>query len=160
MTPDRLLDVVRTVADSLGFDLVDVRQQGTPSRPIVKVRAELVGAAAGTTTDDCARLSRALEQALEGSGAVGAAYVLEVSSPGIERPVRFLEHWRRYVGRRVSLKAPGIAGRQVAVVEAVPDDDTVEVRLADGQLVRVPLTDVKDAVLVYDWPAAGRKTKH
>jgi ribosome maturation factor RimP len=158
MTPERLLQTVRDVVETLGFELVDLRQSGTPSRPVLKVRADRPagGPGAAITTDDCAALSRALERRLEDEGAVGARYVLEVSSPGVERPVRFPAHWRRYVGHRVTLKAAGLSGRLVAVIRAVPDDETVLVEL-DGRQVRLALKDVKDATLVYDWPAAGRK---
>lgn len=161
MSPERLLEMVRDVVASLGFELVDLRQTGTPSRPVLKVRADRAeaGPGAGITTDDCAALSRALERRLEGEGAVGATYVLEVSSPGIERPVRFLEHWRRYVGRRVLVKAAGVPGRQEAVIHAVPDDDTVELALPGAKATRVRLADIREATLVHDWPAPGTKRK-
>ncbi len=161
MSPEQVQDLVRGVVESLGFELVDLRQSGMPSRPVLKVRADRPpdGPGPAITTDDCAVLSRALERALEAGGAVGTTYVLEVSSPGVERPVRFPEHWRRYTGRRVMLRAAGIPGRPVVVIEAVPDAATVEVRLPTGQVARVALGDVKDAVLVYDWPAKGMK-KH
>lgn len=161
MTPDQLLHLIRGTLESLGFELVDLRQMGTPSRPVLKVRADRQGAdhGAAITTDDCAVLSRALERRLEAEGAVGATYVLEVSSPGVERPVRFPEHWRRYIGRRVTLKAAGVPGRPTAVIRGVPDDATVEVELPGGEQVRLALESVKEATLVYDWPAAGQKKR-
>jgi ribosome maturation factor RimP len=158
VTPDQLLHIVRATVQELGFELVDLRHAGSPSRPILKVRADRpTGPGAAVTTDDCALLSRALERRLEAEGAVGATYVLEVSSPGVERPVRFPAHWRQYIGRRVTLRAAGVAGRPVAVIRGVPDDATVELELPGGEQVRLALHDVKEATLVYDWPAAGNK---
>ncbi len=159
MTPERLLGLVKQEVEARGFELVDFRQAGSPGRPVLQIRADRPTSepGAGITTDECATLSRALERRLEDAGAVGTTYVLEVSSPGIERPVRFIEHWRSLVGRRVRVRAAGIPGRSEAVIAAVPDQETVELRLPDESLVRVALKDVKDAVLVYDWPAAGLK---
>lgn len=159
MTSEQLLVLVKHEVEARGFELVDFRQAGSPGRPVLKIRADRPTSepGAGITTDECATLSRALERRLEDEGAVGTTYVLEVSSPGIERPVHFVEHWRQYVGRRVRVRARGLAGKVEAVIAGVPADDTVELRLADGSLVRVALQDVKDAVLAWDWPAAGMK---
>jgi ribosome maturation factor RimP len=161
VTPDQLLDLVRATLEEFGFELVDLRQLGSPSRPVLKVRADRSdpGAGAAITTDDCAVLSRALERRLETGGAVGVTYVLEVSSPGVERPVRFPEHWRRYIGRRVVVRAAGVPGRPTVVICGVPDDATVELALPGGEQVRLALRDVKEATLVYDWPAPGMKRK-
>jgi ribosome maturation factor RimP len=161
VTPDQLLYLVRSTVQELGFELVDLRHSGSPSRPILRVRADrpATGPGAVFTTDDCALLSRALERRLEAEGAVGATYVLEVSSPGVERPVRFPAHWRQYVGRRVTLRAAGVAGRPIAVIRGVPDDDTVDLELPGGEQVRLAMHDVKEATLVYDWPVAGKKLK-
>lgn len=159
MTPEQLLVLVKQEVEARGFELVDFRQAGSHGRPVLKIRADrpTSGPGAGITTDECATLSRALERRLEDEGAVGTTYVLEVSSPGIERPVRFVEHWRSYLGRRVRVRASGLRGGIEAVIAGVPDDDTVELKLADDSIVRVALKDVKDAVLVYEWPAAGMK---
>jgi ribosome maturation factor RimP len=94
---------------------------------------------------------------LEEGGHVGAAYVLEVSSPGIERPLRFVEHWRRAVGRRARLRAKDVKGHPEVEIVAVPDEASVDVRLPGGEVRRIPLADVKDATLVVDWKAVGRQ---
>ena len=112
MTPERLLGLVKQEVEARGFELVDFRQAGSPGRPVLQIRADRPTSepGAGITTDECATLSRALERRLEDAGAVGTTYVLEVSSPGIERPVRFIEHWRSLVGRRVRVRAEGSRG--------------------------------------------------
>ncbi len=101
------------VAD-LGFELVELQVSGPDSRRTMHLRIDLPGGGGlgrGVTTADCAVVSRALERQLEAAGAVGPHWRLEVSSPGIERPVRFPEHWRRYVGREVRVKVMGLPGR-------------------------------------------------
>lgn len=159
MTPDRLLETVRATVEELGFELVDLRQSGPPSRPVLKIRADRVASrpGAGITTGDCAALSRTLERRLEDLGAVGPQYVLEVSSPGIERPIRFPDHWRRYVGRQARVRAPGLPGHPTVRIGPVNEDDTVELVLPAGEHVRLRIAEIREATLVYEWPAAVKK---
>ena len=57
------------------------------------------------TVEDCAKASRVIEARLDGGDLVAERYVLEVSSPGVERPLRNAAEWRRYVGRRATVKS-------------------------------------------------------
>jgi ribosome maturation factor RimP len=76
---------------------------------------------------------------------------IEVSSPGIERPLRWPEHWRRFIGARVRLRSPVLPGRPVAVIRAVPDDDHVTLAI-EGQGERTLAFDqIRQATLVVDW---------
>ena len=162
MSTDPLLDLVLSQVEGAGFELVDLRRTGTPARPILSVRADRPDSTPGhgITTEECARLSRAIEAALEAAALVGPRYVLEVSSPGVERPVRFPGHWRRYVGRRVTLHVARMPGRPVAEIIAVPTDDTVTLRLPIGEDATIRLADIRSATLVHDWPAPQPKKKH
>src|SRR5439155_683087 len=106
----------------------------------------------GITVDECAQVSRALEAWLDEAGILGPRYILEVSSPGIERPLRWREHWIRFVGHDVNVRLPG-RGRVRATIVRVPDDaDTIVLRLKgeSGEVV-VPIADTRDARLVVDW---------
>jgi ribosome maturation factor RimP len=162
MTPDSLLDLVRNLVEGAGFELVEFRRSGEAARPVLSIRADRPDSTPGhgISTEECARLSRAIEAALETAEAVGPRYTLEVSSPGIERPVRFPEHWRRYIGRRVTLHVARMKGRPVAEIVAVSTDDAVTVRLETGEEVTLRLDDIRSATLVYDWPAPQPKKKN
>lgn len=157
MIPDLLLERIRSEIEALGFELVDLRVTGTAHRPVIKVRADRVQSVpgAGITAEECARLSRALEHRLEEDRLVGPSYVLEVSSPGIERPVRYPAHWRRFIGERVRLRAVGVSGRQDAEIEGLPDDSTVRLKFSDGTIRDLPIADVREATLIVDWKKAG-----
>lgn len=158
MPLDTLLDRIRELVEALGFELADLRRAGTRNRPILQVRIDRPDSAPGhgVTADDCSAVSRALERALEGEGLVGPAYVLEVSSPGLERPLRWPQHWRRFVGRRARVRARGLTGRPEVDIAGMPDDAHVALRLPDGALVTIALADVTDATLVVDWTTPGR----
>ena len=74
----------------------------------------------------------------------------------LERPLRWPQHWRRFVGRRARVRARGLAGRPEVDIAGVPDDAHVALRLPDGALVTIALADVTDATLVVDWTTPGR----
>lgn len=160
MSFDDLIYPVRQQVAALGFELVDLRRSGSAQRPLLQVRIDRPDSVPGhgVTAEDCVRVSRALERFLEERGAVGPRYVLQVSSPGVERPVRWPEHWRRFVGRRVRLKGRH-SSRSPAVILAVPDDAHVSLRLADGAEATIPLDEIQSATLVVDWPAPRPRKK-
>ncbi len=151
-------EIRRRVAD-LGFEVVDLRRQGAGSRVRLQVRVDRPDAEPGhgITIDECAAVSRALESWLDEAQILGARYVLEVSSPGIERPVRWREHWERFRGREVNVRIEG-RGRFRAVIHGVHADADVVVLqpTAGGDVEDVPLDQVRDATLVVDWKAVER----
>jgi len=159
MSVDALLLPIRDHVAGLGFELVDLRLTGTLQRPILQVRVDRPDSrpGQGVTAEDCAGISRSLERFLESRAMVGPRYVLEVSSPGLERPLRWPEHWRRFVGQRARVRAPALGGRRVVEILAVPDEAHVVVRSDDGSETTLVLDDVAEANLVVDWGTIGKK---
>ena len=148
MLSDTLIEAFRTRLEALGFYLADLRIGGTPNRPLVQVRIDKPPpAVGGVTVDDCATASRALEAWLDVGGPLGNRYVLEVSSPGIDRPVRWHRHWIRFVGRDVNVRLAGM-GRVKARIVAVPNAETVVLE-PEGKLAQeYRMIEVKDARLL------------
>jgi ribosome maturation factor RimP len=146
---DSLLEAVRRHVADLGFELIDFQRSGPPQRPSIQVRIDRPDSRPGhgVTAGDCAQVSRALERWFETAVGPGPCYLLQVSSPGIERPVRFPEHWRRYLGRTVRITASSVAGHPLAVIVDVPDEEHVRLGLPDGNEVLLKMTDLKDALL-------------
>ena len=159
MSADALLVPIRDHIAGLGFELVDLRRTGTLQRPILQVRVDRPDSrpGQGITADDCAGISRSLERFLESRAMVGPRYVLEVSSPGLERPLRWPEHWRRFIGRQARLRADSLTGRQRVEILAVPDDERVIVRREDGSEISLPLEEIREATLIPDVEAFGRR---
>jgi ribosome maturation factor RimP len=147
MLTDSLVEAFRTRLEALGFDLADLRIGGTPNRPLVQVRIDCPPRS--VTVEDCTRVSRALEQWLDADGPLGIRYMLEVSSPGIERPVKWHRHWARFVGRDVNVKLAGM-GRVKARIVSVPTTETVVLQPQGGMEREYRLSDVKDARLASD----------
>ena len=80
---------LETRIEALGYELVDLETAGSKTRPLLRLRIDRPGSepGKGVTVDDCTRVSRALQQYLDEQQDLGDRYVLEVSSPGIERPL-------------------------------------------------------------------------
>lgn len=147
---EQLQHVVTQELDGVGFDLVELRQGGTRSRPVLEVRIDRRDGEK-VTVDDCARASRALEARLDAGDLVNERYVLQVSSPG-ERPLRTPAEWRRFVGRWASVLAPDAGGRFEAEIVDVQDAEgeaAVTLRPERGEARRVPLAAIKEARLSF-----------
>ena len=107
------------------------------------------------TVDDCSRASRAIEARLDAEPAIaGDRYVLEVSSPGVERPLRTAADWRRFAGKDANVLSEAVGGRATVVIVGVDGEagsETVVVRDARGTERRIPLAEVREARLVFHW---------
>jgi ribosome maturation factor RimP len=152
MSADALLSSIRDHITSLGFELVDLRRTGALTRPILQVRVDRPDSRPGhgVTADDCATISRSLERFLESRAMVGPRYVLEVSSPGLARPLRWPDQWRRFVGRQARVRAAALPGRSRVEIVAVPDEDHVVVRLESGSELTLAFDAIRDAILIDD----------
>ena len=155
---EALQEIVVKELDPLGLELFELHSRGTRSRPVLDVRVERKDGAK-VTGEDCARASRAIEAKLDQGGIVSDRYVLEVSSPGIERPLRNARDWSKFVGRDAVVtadtvgEAPELSAREVRIVgiEGNAGEEIVVLEDAGGAIHRVPLAAVKKARLAFNW---------
>ena len=156
--PEIELEMEARIA-ALGFELVLLEWAGSRNRPIMRVRMDRPGSGteSSVTVDDCAQVSRALEAWLDEHEDVSERYVLEVSSPGVERPLVRHRDWERFAGRPVVVKGHGVLAERSTRLEAEllgldpGPEPTARLRLGDGTEVGVPLTDIKGAHLLFNW---------
>ena len=125
---DRVSETVSPILWTLGLELADVVCVGQGSRSVVRV---FIDKPEGVTLDDCERAHKALGPALDVADPFPHAYTLEVSSPGLDRPFKRIQDYRRAIGKRVTLKLrEPLAGqwRLVGTLTRVTDDSvTLEV---------------------------------
>lgn len=137
VSTQRVFDALEPVLTAAGYDLEDVSVSAAGRRSVVRVVVDRDG---GVDLDAVADVSRAVSEVLDDSDVMGAAsYVLEVSSPGVDRPLTQPRHWRRATGRLVSVTvgdAGTVRGRVRAADEAgvTLDVDGDEQRVAFDQL--------------------------
>jgi ribosome maturation factor RimP len=142
----------------LGLELFELRSGGTHNRPVLDIRIDRTDGEK-ITVDDCARASRAIEARLDERNYAGSRYVLEVSSPGVERPLRNAADWRRFVGRDAVVTNETIEGGieagsreiKIAGVEGDAGEEIIVGEDGGGKMLRIPLAAVKKARLAFNW---------
>jgi ribosome maturation factor RimP len=125
----KLAGLIGPVAAAVGMDLESVRMTVAGRRRLLRI---VVDSDHGVSLDDVADVSREVSAALDASDVLGEVpYTLEVSSPGVDRPLTEPRHWRRARGRLVRVKVTGegaVTGRVLAA-----DADGVTLGLDDGE---------------------------
>ncbi|HEY6089820.1 MAG TPA: ribosome maturation factor RimP [Gemmatimonadaceae bacterium] len=155
---ETLEDIVLSEIRPLGLELFELKLGGSDGRPVIDVRVEREDGEK-VTVENCAAASRAIEAKLDEKDFGARRYVLEVSSPGIERPLRNARDWGKFVGRTavVTTNVPGDpAGRrtdeiEIAGVEGDAGQEVVTVRNERGDERRFPLAAVEKARLAFHW---------
>jgi ribosome maturation factor RimP len=155
---ETLESLVASEIKPLGLELFEFRIGGSKGRPVLDVRVEREDGKK-VTVDDCAAASRVIEMRLDAEDFGGKRYVLEVSSPGIERPLRNAKDWRRFVGANAVVTTNVVgdpAGRRtdevkIAGVEGDAGQEVVIVHDERGDERRFPLAAVEKARLAFHW---------
>ena len=114
----RIADVIRPVVAAAGMDLESVRVTAAGRRRLLRV---VVDSDRGVSLDDAAAVSRELSAALDTAAVMGDfPYTLEVSSPGVDRPLTEPRHWRRAAGRlvQVAVADAGVVSGRVVSADA------------------------------------------
>jgi ribosome maturation factor RimP len=159
--PD-LVDEVEARLERMGFEMVEAGWVGSAGRPILRIRMDLPDSAPGergVSVGQCASVSRELEPWLDAHPGVPEGYVVEVSSPGVERPLVRPRDWERFKGNPVMVKGrdfPGGKGNRLegdilGLEEDVGGEIMVALLLENGERVRIPLDRIQKAHLVYRW---------
>jgi ribosome maturation factor RimP len=139
-TRDRLAEELTGPMDALGLDLEAVDLTSAGKRRVLRVAIDKDG---GVTMDDIADATREVSRLLDDSDVMGQqSYTLEVSSPGVDRPLTLPRHWRRNAGRLVKVsmsEGDPVIGRITA------SGDDAAVLDVEGTEHRVPFAEVKKA---------------
>ena len=143
--------LVRPVVEGAGLELVDVAFRRESGRRVLSVVVDRDG---GVDLDTIAELAEKVSRRLDVEGFAPGPYALEVSSPGIERPLKRPRDFERQVGKMVKVKtiAP-VDGRTNVTGELVAADDEGIVVAADGGELRIRRADIASARTVVDWDA-------
>jgi ribosome maturation factor RimP len=146
---DAVASLIEPTLEAMGYALVRVMLVGGAGRPTLQVMAERTD---GTdmSVDDCADISEAVSAILDVEDPISGAYTLEVSSPGIDRPLVKKADYERFAGFEAKLEtAQPIAGRKRFRGRLLgTGEDTVRMRLDSGEELDLPLGGIAKAKLV------------
>ncbi len=148
-----ILGKVRAIAEPLaegeGLELVDAEFGGLGGRTVLRLFIDRKGGTQGVSLDDCSGFSRVVSTALDVEDPVQGTYDLEVSSPGLDRPLRKPEHFQKYAGQRVKVKTYGpidTAGARKSFTGKLLGLSGDQVRIdVDGTVFDVPLSQISKA---------------
>ena len=145
----RIRDVAKEITEKGGLEFVRSEIAGTKRNPLVRI---FIDKENGLTVEDCAEVSREIDARLEAEDLIPTKYVLEVSSPGLERELLTVEDFRRFMGKLAKVRTTNettgsktIVGR---IKEVSGENITLEVR-GDGE-VNFPFSAVSKANLKID----------
>lgn len=154
MTNEKLNELLNPLVHDLGLEFVGI--EFSPSRGGSLLRVFIDTPEGNITVDDCERVSREISALLDVNDPIQGRYTLEVSSPGIDRPLFTLEHFMRFIGSEVKVNVGlPIEGRQRfhGVIKGV-DEDRIRIQ-QDGREVLINHANIIKAKLVPDYVALG-----
>lgn len=151
---EQLEQLIEPAVVALGYELVGVEYKPQGRHSLLRV---YIDAPDGITVDDCERVSHQVSGVLDVEDPIQGQYTLEVSSPGLERPLFRPAHYEHFAGSEVQLrlKVPVAGRRKFKGRLQGLRDETVVLEVDDGEQV-FPLADIEYAHLVPDWENLGK----
>ncbi|MFH1856712.1 MAG: ribosome maturation factor RimP [Candidatus Omnitrophota bacterium] len=146
---DKIMEIVKKTLDAFDFQLVELYFKKGRSKEFIKVLIDK--AEGGITSKECVKANKEISLALDNSGVLTQSYVLEVSSPGIDRPLVTKEDFQRKKGKKVKIETTeslkGIAG---AIVD-VTDEAVIIEKEENKERENVPFKLIKKAKIKIEW---------
>lgn len=147
MLAERIAKLITPTLESLGFELVRVQLSGS-QRPTLQVMAEPAGGRV-MSVEDCAEVSRAISALLDVEDPISGTYSLEVSSPGIDRPLTRVKDYERFIGHEAKIETNAPIDGRKRFKGAIKAVDAKAVALdVEGVEIRIPFAEIHKAKLV------------
>ncbi|MCP4682668.1 MAG: ribosome maturation factor RimP [Desulfobacterales bacterium] len=144
-----LTRLIMPVLDEIGFELVDIEYLSGRGRWILRIYVDKTG---GITLDDCARVSREIGDLIDIKDIINHKYVLEVSSPGLDRPLRKEADFFKAIGKKVKVKMlMPIKGRRNFTGYLKDFQQKTLYLEVENKIVELPHRDVKKAKILYEF---------
>lgn len=157
----RILAIAEPIAVERGLEVLDIELGGTASNPIVRVLLDCPDDSRRVSVEDCQAVSQRLGDGLEAYEVLSSNYMLEVSSPGVNRPLKKVEHFQRVVGSKVKFRTKsesGLPQTRIGRLEEV-DGTGITVILENGVAERVAMNEIEKANLEFEFEQKPARKK-
>jgi len=159
-TTARIWELATPLAHAHGMEIIDIefRREGGRGGRVLRLFLDKEG---GAILDELSQVSRELSDILDGENIIDEAYTLEVSSPGINRPLKRPEHFARFIGKKVRVRTRDMINGRRSFLGRLLDVSTVNIALEqDGTRCEIPFEQIEKSNYEHDWSApyaAGSK---
>ncbi|KAA0446048.1 MAG: ribosome maturation factor RimP [Candidatus Thioglobus sp.] len=147
---DKIENLIRPVIEDMDYELLGIEYVASGKHSVLRI---YIDSDKGIGVDDCERVSRQLSSILDVEEPITMAYNLEVSSPGVERPLFHLQHYRRFLGNEIKLRllrpVDGQRKYSGTIGSVSEQDNSIELMSATGKH-RLPIDLIDKANLIYD----------
>lgn len=147
---DKLTQLLRPAVEGLGYELVGIEHLPMGKHTVLRI---YIDSPEGITVSDCSRVSHQVSGVLEVEEPIKGQFTLEVSSPGIDRPLFNFEQFEQFVGSKVKLKLyHAIEGKRkiIGMIESVDGDD-INIKEADtDDSIQLQIDDIDKANIISD----------
>ncbi len=149
---DKIQSVVTPLLRSLGLELFDLQIVGRSLRVFIDKEG-------GVTLEDCTKLSRLLGSALDVTDHIPNAYTLEVSSPGLNRPLRHEKDYYLFVGKKIKLSTTTKIMDQKVFIGRLSgfNGETIDLLTDEGARLKIPFVQVSKACLEVEFPSEKKR---
>jgi len=143
---DKIKKIIEPVINTGGIELYDIEFNRMRGKGLLRVFIEKEG---GVTIEDCGRISREIEAVLDVEDPIPFSYVLEVSSPGLDRPLKKLEDFNRYSGNMVRVTTLEPVDNQTFFIGTIDkvENDEISLLLPKNRQVIIPFNNISKARL-------------
>lgn len=146
----RIREIAEPIINEQELELVDVEYLQERGRWIIRI---IIDKENGVTLDDCTKVSREVGNILEIQDVISYPYHLEVSSPGVERPLRTQKDFEKFLGRKATIKTAELLNgkRNFKGTLKLVHEGKVQLEM-EGKDWEIPLSSIRQAKLVYEFP--------
>jgi ribosome maturation factor RimP len=161
----RILAIAEPIAAERGLEILEIDVAGTASNPLVRVLLDSPDESRRVGIEDCQAVSQRLGDGLDAHEVLSGQYMLEVSSPGVNRPLKRIEHFRRVLGRKVRVRTRPSGPERRTLVGRLEEVDDAGITVAAESAVaeRIAWDEIDKANLEFEFekkkPAGGGKKK-
>ena len=144
-----LSDLIEPVVEGLGYEVVRILTMGDTNQTL-QIMVEHKEYEKEITVDDCAKVSRAVSAVLDEKDPMENKYTLEVSSPGLDRPLTKITHFQRYIGYVVKIETSELVEnrkRFKGTIDSVSEDNKIELTMEEEKYI-IPFSAIVKSKLV------------